>query len=410
MGKITEKPIKPMKETKPSQKIQINKEILKKMYINQGLSVRECAKKLGLPSHGAISWRLKKYGIKARPARFQKGNTLNKIKKGKESPFYKGGKISNICIDCGKAFKVFPSQSNAYTRCSNCRGKGPWGKDGRHTFVDCAWCDKKKKVKLSQVQNNKTGLFYCDHECYAKWLSENISGEKNPRYKGKIKILCANCGEEKEIFPCFDKEYDKHFCNAKCYGEWQSENIQGEKNPRWIGGREVCGFDAYAEKISFAEDVRRNPDDTNIIQVKCAYCGRWFNPSSQQMAARVRVLYGQKGWKGEARFYCSERCKSACPIYRKILHSEGYSKKARSATSREVQPELRQMRLECDGYICQKCHRTIDEAELHCHHITGVEQNPIESADLDNCITLCKKCHKWAHSQEGCRYFELMCK
>ena len=103
------------------------------------------------------------------------------------------------------------------------------------------------------------------------------------------------------------------------------------------------------------------------------------------MAARVRVLYGQKGWKGEARFYCSERCKSACPIYRKILHSEGYSKKARSATSREVQPELRQMRLECDGYICQKCHRTIDEAELHCHHITGVEQNPIESADLDNC-------------------------
>jgi len=289
-----------MKETKPSQKIQITKEILKKMYINQGLSVRECAKKLGLPSHGAISWRLKKYGIEARPARFQKGNTLYRIKKGKESPFYKGGKISNICIDCGKAFKVFPSQSNAYTRCSNCRGKGPWGKDGRHTFVDCAWCDKKKKVKLSQVQNNKTGLFYCDHECYAKWLSENISGEKNPRYKGKIKILCANCGEEKEIFPCFDKEYDKHFCNAKCYGEWQSENIQGEKNPRWIGGREVCGFDAYAEKISFAEDVRRNPDDTNIIQVKCAYCGRWFNPSSQQMAARVRVLYGQKGWKGDA--------------------------------------------------------------------------------------------------------------
>jgi len=42
-----------------------------------------------------------------------------------------------------------------------------------------------------------------------------------------------------------------------------------------------------------------------------------------------------------------------------------------------------QMRLECDGYICQKCHRTIDESELHCHHITGVEQNPIESADIE---------------------------
>jgi hypothetical protein len=53
--------------------------------------------------------------------------------------------------------------------------------------------------------------------------------------------------------------------------------------------------------------------------------------------------------------------------------------------------------------------KTIDDAQLHCHHIEGVEKNPIESADLDNTITLCKKCHKWAHTQEGCRYFELRC-
>ena len=89
---------------------------------------------------------------------------------------------------------------------------------------------------------------------------------------------------------------------------------------------------------------------------------------------------------------------------------EYFLNRPQPVTSREVQPELRQMRLEKDDYTCQKCHRTIDEAELHCHHITGVEQNPIESADLDNCITLCKKCHKWAHTQKGCRYFELMCK
>ena len=76
--KIMEKPIEPIKEIKPSQKIRITKEILEELYINQGLSVRECAKKLGLPSHGAISWRLKKFGIKARPGRFQKGNTFNK--------------------------------------------------------------------------------------------------------------------------------------------------------------------------------------------------------------------------------------------------------------------------------------------------------------------------------------------
>jgi hypothetical protein len=54
-----------------------------------------------------------------------------------------------------------------------------------------------------------------------------------------------------------------------------------------------------------------------------------------------------------------------------------------------------------DDYTCQntKCNKTIDKAELHCHHNTSVELNPIESADLDNCITLCKKCHIMVHRE-----------
>ena len=59
-----------------------------------------------------------------------------------------------------------------------------------------------------------------------------------------------------------------------------------------------------------------------------------------------------------------------------------------------------------DNYTCQKCGST---KSLHCHHLTGLRQNPLESADLDNCITLCKKCHKWAHTQKGCTYLELQC-
>jgi len=67
------------------------------------------------------------------------------------------------------------------------------------------------------------------------------------------------------------------------------------------------------------------------------------------------------------------------------------------------------MRFAIDDYQCQRCEATQKDSQLHCHHITGVVQNPIESADIDNTITLCKDCHRFVHSQPGCKYHELRC-
>jgi hypothetical protein len=36
--------------------------------------------------------------------------------------------------------------------------------------------------------------------------------------------------------------------------------------------------------------------------------------------------------------------------------------------------------------------------------------NKIMANDPDNCITLCKECHKRIHSQEGCNHNDLKCK
>jgi 5-methylcytosine-specific restriction endonuclease McrA len=71
---------------------------------------------------------------------------------------------------------------------------------------------------------------------------------------------------------------------------------------------------------------------------------------------------------------------------------------------REVQNELRQMVLERDNYTCQKCGST---ENLQCHHILPVAVEPLLSADVDNCITLCYNCHRKAHKQDGCRYGQL---
>jgi hypothetical protein len=77
---------------------------------------------------------------------------------------------------------------------------------------------------------------------------------------------------------------------------------------------------------------------------------------------------------GEGRLYCSEACKQACPIYKQLLYPKGF----KAATSREVQPELRQMVLARDNYICQRCDKTKDELSeegiaLHCHHLEGIQ-------------------------------------
>jgi 5-methylcytosine-specific restriction endonuclease McrA len=62
------------------------------------------------------------------------------------------------------------------------------------------------------------------------------------------------------------------------------------------------------------------------------------------------------------------------------------------------------MVLERDGHQCIKCG---SKEGLQCHHIDPVATNPIESADLDNCVTLCMECHREVHQKDGCRYGQL---
>jgi 5-methylcytosine-specific restriction endonuclease McrA len=87
-----------------------------------------------------------------------------------------------------------------------------------------------------------------------------------------------------------------------------------------------------------------------------------------------------------------------------------YPKGFKHTTSREVSTYLRQMVLERDNWTCQICGKTIEEIQLHVHHMDPVAQNPMFQNDMDSCVTLCKICHKMVHSRRGCRYVDLQCK
>ena len=184
-------------------------------------------------------------------------------------------------------------------------------------------------------------------------------------------------------------------------------NLKKENHWHWGGGyynNNIPLYDTYAPQISYAESCRRNSIDENILEVKCTYCGKWFIPSIIQIYERIRSL---NNIGDSCRLYCSNNCKQECPIF----HQKNYSKDHKPETSREVQPQLRQMRFEIDNYICQKCHKHQDELEsgLHCHHIEGIRWEPIESCDVDKVITLCKQCHLKVHKQKDCTYNDMQC-
>jgi len=244
---------------------------------------------------------------------------------------------------------------------------------------------------------------YCSNKC-------SNDGKHHPNY-GKHrseetieKIKQSNLGKKRS------KETKKKLskvANERKFSEEtrkkMSKSKKGENHPSWKGGivsKNLPDYDTYAHQIDWCEEVRRNKVDKNILEVKCAYCGKWYIPTMLNVNARSQHL--KNNYVGERRFYCSKECKKECPIFWQQL----YPKDFKIATSREVQPELRQMVLARDNYECQKCGST---KSLHCHHLEGIRWEPLESADIDKCITYCKNCHKEVHNQPDCGYNDMKC-
>lgn len=183
--------------------------------------------------------------------------------------------------------------------------------------------------------------------------------------------------------------------------------MSGKNSCLWKGGvtkDNVALYKTHAHKLEKYQSVHRiAKDGVELLGVHCMYCDQVFVPTMQAVKLRYLAICGNIG--GEANFYCSENCKIACPTYWQIAYPKGF----KPSTSREVQPELRKLVLARDNYRCVKCGINLEDAQLHCHHIDPVINNPIESADIDNCMILCSSCHVEAHHTPGCGYNDLKC-
>jgi len=300
-------------------------------------------------------------------------------------------------------------------------------------YVICPYCNKKFKSLSSHLKiHNKTYK-----ELKKEYPNSNIISEKTlrkitkwhdtntKRTKKEIKLFLDSIeykwidneykdGYSKLMVSCpnghitnirFDSLLEGHRCH-ECHNTWKRENFSGSGNPNWKGGytsKNIPLYDSYNERIKIAEHTRKDKDD--ILEVKCTYCGKWYIPTITSIMERIRSLDGRQA--GECRLYCSDGCKHACSIYRQHTQPKDH----KTTSSREVQPELRQMRFEVDNYTCKKCNKHQDEltVPLHCHHLEGIRWEPLESADIDKCITVCKDCHIKIHKMKDCNYNDFKC-
>jgi len=292
------------------------------------------------------------------------------------------------CKNCNEPYLISPHNKGKFCSksCANTGGNHPmYGR--KHT--------KKSKKKISKSCRIKLNL---------PEIKKKISDGNKGRIQSQETRKKISDGNKGKIISEETKNKMKE----------NHANISGKLNPKWKGGVKEKGlplYNTFAHQIEWCESVRPTKDKYPLLQVNCTWCGKWFIPKLYNTQNRIRSLNNKN--LGEARFYCSNGCKENCPVYGKspaTLMKEDAIKAGRLSwleLPREVQPDLRKMVFERDKYQCIKCG---SNESLHCHHLEGIRWNPLESADVDACITVCKDCHKEIHQKEGCKYNELQCK
>lgn len=132
-------------------------------------------------------------------------------------------KVECTCSICGTIFVKRTSSKQIY--CSTaCRSKACENKMTR----DCAICGTPVTKAVSVIRQGRVSL--CSPECYSKYFSERMKGEKHPFYS-RVKVPCANCGKDVEVPISKAKILKRRFCSESCKYTFATQPTFDFKNP-----------------------------------------------------------------------------------------------------------------------------------------------------------------------------------
>jgi len=268
----------------------------------------------------------------------------------------------------------------------------------------CKKCGYSNETDVITVKNSK-GCPRCNNTVYKYKIDDVILALSKERYKlistvydNSCQRLQVECNRGHIITLAFRDWVQGCRC-LKCY----LEDVQKIN----ISKLDLPFYDTYASKLVVYQEVHEiirviNNVEVSLLGVNCLTCGKIFIPSTSSVFRRLNCINGVTG--GESNLYCSEDCKDNCSVFGKHKYPKGIKQ------YRNIRPDQKQWAAivkERDNYTCQKCGST--EGTIVAHHIEPVIENPIESADIDNGIALCQKCHNELHSLPGCKSKDLRC-
>ena len=285
--------------------------------------------------------------------------------------------VNKVCLNCGAIFKIKNYRKDVAKYCSTlCRS------DHSKATKECKFCKKKFKVWKSLFERTK----FCSKIC-------QLAYNKTITYE----IVCLKCGKN-FVVPSQKKDSAK-YCSRKC----QKEATNSDTELKCF----VCGKDFIRKKWQ----TSNNKGDIYYCSV---HCYQQRSPSSYETCdcGNIFKAYASRK-KYYKNLYCSVKCRHKYGSIGRLTAStkfnKQYQKFVRGVRHCEKYYAWRKKCLERDNYKCNICH---GDKGLTVHHNIktmydfvkehGFNKKKIHNDcmfhDIDNGLTLCRKCHLNKHS------------
>ena len=262
----------------------------------------------------------------------------------------------------------------------------------KYCSVKCSSNSKEKKRKIKETNLEKYGVEYSSQ---SKQIKEKIKQNNIEKY-GVVSTLQLDKVKKKSKETMIKKYGVDHPSKSKEIQK-KSKKTKLKNNIISIIDDKPL-YNSFKDKISYAEEIRRDPEDERFLNVKCKKCDKWFIPQINSLYNRIACLEGRI--YGESNFYCSGNCKHSCSIFSKHNYQEYHPKLLEEVRH----PLWSKLVKERDNHTCQRCGQPGNIA----HHILPVKTHSFFANDIDNGICVCEKCDKtYFHQLDGCKTSEL---